>query len=732
MKKLFACLSLILLSCGEGGLYTRQPSEMPNESADEHKLQQKCTEINPCNVDITRNAFIFGSDFPADVIIPDIEGMRDTAFVVTVSNPTGVLAIDLTTNPLSISKKFNGLISPSGTGYPSSLFIMSPSRAFLLTSTHVIDFNPTNGIANKSLPLSYTIAFSDPLPLSDSSSTVTSLVPSYPSRIATMDSKLYITTSNYINPLSPAVAAPGTVLVFDVFESDPFLKSRTYIVTTDYNPSGITPIQNGALAVTNSGISDLSGSIAVPKTKASIDIIDAATNTIISNIPMGIVGLSFDEMAVAKDGSKAFIGSISYGEIYEINLRNFTAVHDHNSPITVTGNNLGSDYLPSQALNFDDSYLFVSSFEQSAVYPIKIDGEEATSLPKEFTVWPFVIGYPSQVSAENPTGTNTGAGPIAVRPGRPGEDFTGADIFVATGYPGTLVAINTNYKGETKLATPENPAPTENIDEPASPPIATDVPEDTSEDNDKLYTELTVFPKLKIDPKIFLPKLCTGYASAIIDVKISLGGGRGFFSLPDVVLGPPEPPDGDYGEAGAAASINGVLSLGPGGSIILDTKECKIIDGEGPDFIVFENAFFIATPQIPISSLVATAITDPEKVSVFSEPATVSVSEDGVNYYTFPCDPEKASIGSFYDKLQSNCAGVTPTLAEKDPLIAGLEDGAGGDAFDLSSVGLKQARYIKIVSDGTFQVTPDPDNPGTGPAGFDIDAISIINGKMGK
>jgi len=50
------------------------------------------------------------------------------------------------------------------------------------------------------------------------------------------------------------------------------------------------------------------------------------------------------------------------------------------------------------------------------------------------------------------------------------------------------------------------------------------------------------------------------------------------------VLGPPR------GKPGAG-SLH-VLSLGVGGEIVLGFGG-SIVDGDGPDFVVFENAFFI-------------------------------------------------------------------------------------------------------------------------------------------
>jgi len=405
------------------------------------------------NVTITKNAFIFGSDYPADIVIPDVDGMRSTAFVVSFMSPSGVLAIDLETNPLQLSQSFGGLISPSGTGFPGNLYVMSTTRAFLLTSSHVIDFNPTTGNVNTSTPLLEEYNLGGYHPISGSfdvdgdgseEDAVQTVSMSYPSDLAVQGNQLFITMSNLINPILPAIAGPGTVRVFQINSSSPYLTEATSpIITSDFNPTGVTPLPDGTVAITNSGVSDIFDAAAHPMTNSSIDIIDPSTNTITANISLGAASLSFKRLAVSSDGLTAYIGSASYGELYAVDLENQTVLYSHQSPITVTGNDAGSDYFSAVALSYDDWYLFAASFDNSAIYPVDIKANTPDVLPLAFPN-PFVLGYPKGVTAENPTGVNTGIGDIAIRPGIPGVDFNGPDIFAITGNPGTLVTINTH------------------------------------------------------------------------------------------------------------------------------------------------------------------------------------------------------------------------------------------------------------------------------------------------
>jgi hypothetical protein len=144
------------------------------------------------------------------------------------------------------------------------------------------------------------------------------------------------------------------------------------------------------------------------------------------------------------------------------------------------------------------------------------------------------------------------------------------------------------------------------------------------------------------------------------------------------------------------------------------------VDGPGADFTVFENPF-----------LTIGLVTGPP----FAEPGIVSVSDDGVTWKTFPCaldDPP------YYP----GCAGVYPVFANADdpaapsPLVpctipiqqlvgvpvAAFQspDCSGGDSFDLATVGLPSARFVRLDAS---QLEPGA----AGTAGFDLDAVAAVH-----
>lgn len=170
----------------------------------------------------------------------------------------------------------------------------------------------------------------------------------------------------------------------------------------------------------------------------------------------------------------------------------------------------------------------------------------------------------------------------------------------------------------------------------------------------------------------------------IVTLNVGEHGGYNSQNLPDVVLGIPD------------ASRADVVSLGTDGEILIGLNGYLIVDGPGKDFIVFENPF-----------------------SGWTERAQVSVSDDGETFFDFDCDafdPQQVYAG---------CAGVSEVNYFDDPEIYLDPETAGGDSFDLADAGLSLVRFIKITDMATCT---SPALCNFGKAGFDLDAVAIVNG----
>lgn len=182
---------------------------------------------------------------------------------------------------------------------------------------------------------------------------------------------------------------------------------------------------------------------------------------------------------------------------------------------------------------------------------------------------------------------------------------------------------------------------------------------------------------------------CAGFITEVVDVTYGPDAGVGQADMPGIVLGPPE-------GAGTFQGSFDVVALGNGGSIVLGFGEQTIVDEEGPDFIVFENAFYAGG----------------DEDAPFAELGTVSVSEDGETWHTFPCTAVEAPYGA--------CAGWHPVIAGSEGSSADPHDPAeaGGDAFDLADLGVSAARFVRIEDRADT----------TGLSGsFDLDAIALVH-----
>ncbi|RMG42520.1 MAG: hypothetical protein D6718_13830 [Acidobacteria bacterium] len=193
-------------------------------------------------------------------------------------------------------------------------------------------------------------------------------------------------------------------------------------------------------------------------------------------------------------------------------------------------------------------------------------------------------------------------------------------------------------------------------------------------------------------------------------------------NLPGIVSGPP-------GDSAPTAGSTSVASLGDRGTMTYALTDIVIEDRPGPDFIVFENAFFVGSvPTSPADDYV-----------IFDEPGTVEVSADGTSWIMFPYDPQALADahGRNIDRALHlrlrGLAGITPTFTGNwtvpddpevwDPNGTGGVSGAGGDAFDLATVGLAEARFVRITDAGAQNGFPGAAE------GFDLDALVVLHGR---
>ncbi len=171
---------------------------------------------------------------------------------------------------------------------------------------------------------------------------------------------------------------------------------------------------------------------------------------------------------------------------------------------------------------------------------------------------------------------------------------------------------------------------------------------------------------------------------------------------------------GDSTLALGKAGINGVVSLGDGGSATV-TFERPVTNGPGWDFAVFENSFS----------------------DTFLELAFVEVSSDGVNFYRFP------ATSNTQDTLQIDGFGIID--ATKINNFAGKYRAGFGTPFDLEELNtipqldINAITHIKIIDvvgciqsqystyDSNGNKVNDPWSTPFPSGGFDLDAVGVIH-----
>ncbi len=171
---------------------------------------------------------------------------------------------------------------------------------------------------------------------------------------------------------------------------------------------------------------------------------------------------------------------------------------------------------------------------------------------------------------------------------------------------------------------------------------------------------------------------------------------------------------GDSSLALGQAGSNGVVSLGDGGQAIL-TFQHPLMNGNGPDFAVFENSFS----------------------DDYLELGFVEVSSDGLSFFRFP------ATSNIQDTLQTGPFGSSQ--ATKINNLAGKYRALYGTPFDLqelagtSGLDINNITHIKIIDvvgciqnqyatlDMNGNKINDPWSTPFASGGFDLDAVGVIH-----
>ncbi len=269
---------------------------------------------------------------------PDLAFVACTSVVKGVFafrvDPAGALAREHAIPAYLLPADLNGsLPNPGSLPVIDDVWIESEAWGWVTTTTHetVAPFDPRtgqprnvlfDGVTRVSIPTAQTINGSF---TQSNGNAIASFPTNLTSDVLRVGNRLLVSTSNFAGFGSNPVLNPGTVLLFDVDDSNPAQlvaapATPPYLITTDPNPTALTPLPGGRVAVTNTGRLVLSNPPGAGG-PASVDVIDAASGALVLSIPLGNAAPTFNRMALDPTSSVALFGSAVLRGLYAIDLR---------------------------------------------------------------------------------------------------------------------------------------------------------------------------------------------------------------------------------------------------------------------------------------------------------------------------------------------------------------------------------------------------------------------------
>lgn len=279
---------------------------------------------------------------------------------------------------------------------------------------------------------------------------------------------------------------PGRVLVYDAdlaaqpgrLSPNPLVRA---IATSAFNPSEATPVvspggRSFVLVTASGAIGVRSDDPATPVIEgggvaisdAAIDVIDPVALQLVATVPLGRAGLSFDRLAIDPSRRVAVTGSATGRNLYAIDLAALDAIPPLapvDPPVVLDGSDSRAgfrdarifdaahpfeiDALPGGAPAAScDGFVVAAAFDHSgerlyatefcdgtmAVVDVDLSGAPAIPVPANRFELLRVRAVTAPVGAAG-LGEPRAPGPLAVRPGEPGVDFSGPDLFFLVGDP---------------------------------------------------------------------------------------------------------------------------------------------------------------------------------------------------------------------------------------------------------------------------------------------------------
>jgi hypothetical protein len=306
---------------------------------------------------------------------------------------------------------------------------------------------------------------------------------SFSSGAAVVADRLFASTSNVgIDQGQPDTQfLPGTVVIFELdARVDPLVLSptqatpdtRPYIVTTGFNPTHVTPYTTAAgrdlLLVTQTGAigiqpddpnTDAIEGGALPITDGAIDVIDTDALELVATIPLVDANPSFGPLAIDPTGRVALFGDVNARRVYGIDLDALAGlppagqggepvlldgavIFDGTNPLEIPARPGGAPTpsCPGQigGLGFnhagDRVYVLETCDGTVAAFDADLSGSPSLSELRNRIVFASLSVATAPLRVDT-LGQLRQPSSLKVRPGIPGVEYVGPDVFFTIGDP---------------------------------------------------------------------------------------------------------------------------------------------------------------------------------------------------------------------------------------------------------------------------------------------------------
>lgn len=244
--------------------------------------------------------------------------------------------------------------------------------------------------------------------------------PTKPQAIAVQDGKIWVGFAGFLAPRlgpdKPPVFVPGVLASWrlDALDAAPEL-----FVLPAMNPNEIRPYGDHQLSIVCTGVLDFVGGMSVAATPGAVVFFDVRTKQVADRIDLG----DFAPSTAVVSAGAVWVGSSVKAALRRVGLQDHTVTRDY----VLSDAPFDSIF---RIVDLDGGLIGVPSFDGDRLY--LVDTRTGVVSPPPFFA-PLQIGPGGPVS--------DGLQIIARRPGRPGVDFSGPDLYALAGIASKVTPI---------------------------------------------------------------------------------------------------------------------------------------------------------------------------------------------------------------------------------------------------------------------------------------------------